>query len=141
MELQGSPASAIPSRHNGGDPVDAIAPQTPLGPDMTTDDEDQIRASMRRRTFAGQDEVQQISSSLSNEFAGGYPIRPMSWAESIAKRSVSPQGEGASPSAEIAKPMGQQPISWLASIGKQPCLLYTSPSPRDQRGSRMPSSA
>ena len=23
----------------------------------------------------------------------------------------------------------------------QPCLLYTSPSPRDQRGSRMPSSA
>ena len=24
---------------------------------------------------------------------------------------------------------------------KNPCLLYTSPSPRDQRGSRMPSSA
>ena len=24
---------------------------------------------------------------------------------------------------------------------KMPCLLYTSPSPRDQRGSRMPSSA
>ena len=28
--------------------------------------------------------------------------------------------------------------SWKASY---PCLLYTSPSPRDQRGSRMPSSA
>ena len=26
-------------------------------------------------------------------------------------------------------------------IGTIPCLLYTSPSPRDQRGSRMPSSA
>ena len=25
--------------------------------------------------------------------------------------------------------------------GKETCLLYTSPSPRDQRGSRMPSSA
>ena len=25
--------------------------------------------------------------------------------------------------------------------GANPCLLYTSPSPRDQRGSRMPSSA
>ena len=25
--------------------------------------------------------------------------------------------------------------------GRLPCLLYTSPSPRDQRGSRMPSSA
>ena len=26
-------------------------------------------------------------------------------------------------------------------LGHLPCLLYTSPSPRDQRGSRMPSSA
>ena len=31
---------------------------------------------------------------------------------------------------------------WLADIARsQDCLLYTSPSPRDQRGSRMPSSA
>ena len=32
---------------------------------------------------------------------------------------------------------------WSASSGMdpKPCLLYTSPSPRDQRGSRMPSSA
>ena len=29
--------------------------------------------------------------------------------------------------------------SWALMSG--PCLLYTSPSPRDQRGSRMPSSA
>ena len=28
-----------------------------------------------------------------------------------------------------------------AHISNTPCLLYTSPSPRDQRGSRMPSSA
>ena len=27
------------------------------------------------------------------------------------------------------------------ALGGYPCLLYTSPSPRDQRGSRMPSSA
>ena len=27
------------------------------------------------------------------------------------------------------------------TVPSQPCLLYTSPSPRDQRGSRMPSSA
>ena len=26
-------------------------------------------------------------------------------------------------------------------MGRKTCLLYTSPSPRDQRGSRMPSSA
>ena len=29
----------------------------------------------------------------------------------------------------------------LLGLSDQPCLLYTSPSPRDQRGSRMPSSA
>ena len=29
----------------------------------------------------------------------------------------------------------------IRSISKKICLLYTSPSPRDQRGSRMPSSA
>ena len=29
----------------------------------------------------------------------------------------------------------------LENTGVQTCLLYTSPSPRDQRGSRMPSSA
>ena len=32
-------------------------------------------------------------------------------------------------------------ITVLASAIAIPCLLYTSPSPRDQRGSRMPSSA
>ena len=35
-------------------------------------------------------------------------------------------------SAELASQLGQRPLA---------CLLYTSPSPRDQRGSRMPSSA
>ena len=32
-------------------------------------------------------------------------------------------------------------LAALASDLNKPCLLYTSPSPRDQRGSRMPSSA
>ena len=32
-------------------------------------------------------------------------------------------------------------LSGKAGISGGPCLLYTSPSPRDQRGSRMPSSA
>ena len=37
---------------------------------------------------------------------------------------------------EIAKNLGAK-----GSVYRQTCLLYTSPSPRDQRGSRMPSSA
>ena len=33
-------------------------------------------------------------------------------------------------------------ISWIPELSRfESCLLYTSPSPRDQRGSRMPSSA
>ena len=33
------------------------------------------------------------------------------------------------------------PVCMHQDHGTSPCLLYTSPSPRDQRGSRMPSSA
>ena len=32
-------------------------------------------------------------------------------------------------------------VAEIKKIGGNACLLYTSPSPRDQRGSRMPSSA
>ena len=38
---------------------------------------------------------------------------------------------------------GMPHLRWESILGYNPydCLLYTSPSPRDQRGSRMPSSA
>ena len=36
---------------------------------------------------------------------------------------------------------GRLMTAWDKSEGAGTCLLYTSPSPRDQRGSRMPSSA
>ena len=42
--------------------------------------------------------------------------------------------------AERCNKMGLHPIHTLITIHYD-CLLYTSPSPRDQRGSRMPSSA
>ena len=37
--------------------------------------------------------------------------------------------------------LGLLTACWLSERGAYSCLLYTSPSPRDQRGSRMPSSA
>ena len=48
-----------------------------------------------------------------------------------------------------SSPVERLPTGWTKDFGLQfydhakryPCLLYTSPSPRDQRGSRMPSSA
>ena len=49
---------------------------------------------------------------------------------------------------DFAKTKGHRsilaPLTFLTTVGYEqeyPCLLYTSPSPRDQRGSRMPSSA
>ena len=37
---------------------------------------------------------------------------------------------------------GMAMLKWAAATAnEESCLLYTSPSPRDQRGSRMPSSA
>ena len=42
-------------------------------------------------------------------------------------------------------PPGKSPVDWSRIVFKaitiKGCLLYTSPSPRDQRGTRMPSSA
>ena len=36
---------------------------------------------------------------------------------------------------------GAATMDWMEQEQERGCLLYTSPSPRDQRGSRMPSSA
>ena len=46
----------------------------------------------------------------------------------------------ATASIHLAKEVAVPSKSTLVVLGKD-CLLYTSPSPRDQRGSRMPSSA
>ena len=42
--------------------------------------------------------------------------------------------------AELLSDEGSEPVQGHL-VGRVACLLYTSPSPRDQRGSRMPSSA
>ena len=41
---------------------------------------------------------------------------------------------------DIPANLGARPLCWYEPADER-CLLYTSPSPRDQRGSRMPSSA
>ena len=43
----------------------------------------------------------------------------------------------------IRKELNENPLleEMIDTVEGDPCLLYTSPSPRDQRGSRMPSSA
>mgnify|MGYP003320903004 CR=1 FL=1 len=107
-----------------------------------------------------------VTKSLSNEPWEGYPnptIFSVDLGGSIKNKKKS--NPGASNFAKMIEPNQDVPImvSLVGSIPEDfatminefkncnvtafelnlscPCLLYTSPSPRDQRGSRMPSSA
>eukprot|EP00829_Urostomides_striatus_P004976 TRINITY_DN15494_c0_g1_i1.p1 TRINITY_DN15494_c0_g1~~TRINITY_DN15494_c0_g1_i1.p1 ORF type:complete len:113 (+),score=59.50 TRINITY_DN15494_c0_g1_i1:30-341(+) len=67
--------------------------------------------------------------------------------EKKAKISLTPNGNGGvfsyllESDSMIFPEMTAAGVEYLQIIGIDNCLLYTSPSPRDQRGSRMPSSA
>ena len=80
----------------------------------------------------------------SNRFEGTpYPIlKPV---RKVAKKPViviDPGHGGRDPGAVGAKGTKEKTITTAAANDlANRCLLYTSPSPRDQRGSRMPSSA
>ena len=59
-------------------------------------------------------------------------------------RLVQPTNAYGSPLPGASSPRNEMPEEATASnvaVLNRVCLLYTSPSPRDQRGSRMPSSA
>ena len=66
----------------------------------------------------------------------------------LAKKGLNPIYQGDPPTSEsdynsrITFPDGETAPSWSEiQVGVASCLLYTSPSPRDKRQSRMPSSA
>ena len=82
-----------------------------------------------------------------------FIVRDMAEAMTLVRREMGPDAiivttratEGGNlevRAAVEAKPDGRAELDPdAASRGPLACLLYTSPSPRDQRGSRMPSSA
>ena len=51
------------------------------------------------------------------------------------------KGGQANPAPPVGPALGQRGVNIMEFCKAFNCLLYTSPSPRDQRGSRMPSSA
>ena len=61
------------------------------------------------------------------------------------KDKFNPDNDGFDQSEEYFKKKGDkyenETEEYFPQETSKPCLLYTSPSPRDQRGSRMPSSA
>ena len=77
--------------------------------------------------FEQQDEVQEAISALQR--AGAPPSQ-------ISSFYVNPPGQH-----DMFPIGGDRDESPGAEDSDKGCLLYTSPSPRDQRGSRMPSSA
>ena len=72
--------------------------------------------------------------------------KPATWDTLFSRRilytnepfDLSPEWMPVSEGAKSA-PLASQGVTF--KLNDDPCLLYTSPSPRDQRGSRMPSSA
>ena len=62
---------------------------------------------------------------------------PASFASAAVPRTPAREAGDGSPHAQVAQ---AAPVALLTRVSEG-CLLYTSPSPRDQRGSRMPSSA
>ena len=92
-----------------------------------------------------------VAAALSFSSCGGDNEGPGGSSEDqlqafFAENNISPQQTGSGLYYVIDNPGGEEkptPTSTVTVIyrGYFFCLLYTSPSPRDQRGSRMPSSA
>ena len=72
---------------------------------------------------------------------------PVEEAAAAAEEAVVAEDAGAEEVIAEEAPVEEAPVEEPAAQeapeepAEEPCLLYTSPSPRDQRGSRMPSSA
>ena len=75
---------------------------------------------------------------LADEINRATPRTQSALFEAMAERQVTIDNQTMPLASTFFVIATQNPIE---SHGAYPCLLYTSPSPRDQRGSRMPSSA
>ena len=74
-----------------------------------------------------------------DNYAAGHPSPAA--AKILAEKGINPADvKGTGRDGRITKADAEK-AQKLAPKADKPCLLYTSPSPRDQRGSRMPSSA
>ena len=82
------------------------------------------------------------SMSLSALAVGGYLERTALYAQAVAElHGVHVHDAETARSMVMAIMLGDEGSQLMNTVLLQTCLLYTSPSPRDQRGSRMPSSA
>ena len=83
------------------------------------------------------DEFESITNAVDTETVESKPVSEAPAAEPKIPEPVVSEAPAAEPKAP--EPVSEAPAA--EPKAPEPCLLYTSPSPRDQRGSRMPSSA
>ena len=70
------------------------------------------------------------SNALRKGLLGGHPLWRAIWVFNLLRSGWARISKG-----------GEAPVTFSEPLGEGTCLLYTSPSPRDKRQSRMPSSA
>ena len=89
---------------------------------------------LHHRTVAGGESRQEPLAENLRILRRGKPEHPVQVAQAISRQA------GWKVAQEV-EPLVRCPAVGLQSLSPKACLLYTSPSPRDKRQSRMPSSA
>ena len=87
--------------------------------------------------------AQQIRERIKSELGlvASAGVAPNKYLAKVASDLEKPEGLVVVESEHVRSFLSPLPISKIWGVGKQTCLLYTSPSPRDRTRSRMPSSA
>ena len=98
---------------------------------------ERLRLHVNRNLAMQQQEAKMGGASSKGPASAGGPSAPQAGGAPSGTEAVMAAGERAVPAA-AAPP---DAAGTARSPAAMTCLLYTSPSPRDQRGSRMPSSA
>ena len=96
-----------------------------------------------RRNQSVLDRVKEHAESLSRRVSAGDKAKLDEYLSSVreVEKKIQRQRKDQNKAVERATDKGKPIVMMDRPDNGLPCLLYTSPSPRDQRGSRMPSSA
>ena len=100
------------------------------GEDETSETSDEVWATANEKSTAGEEEDDSLPELVSGSEDSGYEFLNTPTNQEKEFNDTTTKEE----STEVPREKTKRNISYS-------CLLYTSPSPRDQRGSRMPSSA